>query len=716
VSSWIEKLAGKGRRGSYGVLVQIAREVVGRRRSIQGAVTEVRHPAVLDALSDDDFRILDELITERIDSDREFAQVLARLTHAAAHAKGFDRQTVDAALLLDGLLPADDPANEREKLLRDAYKAAQRAGYVNGGRIAIARLGRHAASIGDTDRARVLLQQQVDLGPEEHDTQDEVESAILLGDILHREGDVDGALAMYQRAEASADRLDFPKGVAVGLVRQLTLVPEGTSTEQLAAVQAKALDAARRADDLDLQSRIVFDFIESLRTLGRLDAAADQLEDALDLARDLQDQEMEHRALTLLSETERELGRLEEVAERERELVQAEVRSGNTTGAAADATRYASTLLSLGRLDQAREGFERAVGLAQEAGDRAVEQRALGGLGVTLSELDQPMDALNNLMQALDIARDLEDHTHEAQWLGSIGEALWKFDQPDDATQAVQQAITAARRAKDIDLEAGMISLLGKIFIASGQRANGRECYRRALELYQQLGRPDEEIATLSALGALAMDANETASAIGLYEQALELAAEHDQIPAAIRTYGRLARLAQRQGDNTAAIDALSQAVELAETVDQPQLLGQALQHLAVALDAEDDPDTMPTYERALTLARETGDEYGEALLLTNVGARLIKQGNTRDGKAFLERAVGVARSLGAAGDRLVARASSLLRQAGAEPRSRARVSERPAGRSTSERDLTQGRRLPGDPASEQTLFASSQSPASHTP
>lgn len=91
MSGWIERLAGKGKRGGSGVLVQISREVVGRRRSLQGAISEVRHPAVLDALSDDDFRELDEIVAERVESDREFALVLARLTHASAHAKGFDR-------------------------------------------------------------------------------------------------------------------------------------------------------------------------------------------------------------------------------------------------------------------------------------------------------------------------------------------------------------------------------------------------------------------------------------------------------------------------------------------------------------------------------------------------------------------------------------------------------------------------------------------------
>lgn len=684
MSSWIERLAGKGRRGGSGVLVQIAREVVGRRRSIQGAISEVRHPAVLDALSDDDFRVLDELVDERVASDREFAQVLARLTHAAAHAKGFDRQTVDAALRLDGLLPADDPANEREKLLRDAYKAAQRAGYVQGGRRAIARLGQQAATTGDTERARVLLQQQVELGPEDHDGRDEVESATLLGDILHRDGDVDGALAMYRRAEMSSDRLNYPRGVAVSLVRQLTLVPEGTSTASLAAVQAKALDAARRAGDKDLQSRIVIDLATSLRSLDRLDDAVDQLEDALELARDLGDKEMEHEVLTLLSETERDLGRMNEVAERERELMQAEERSGNTQAAAQDAVRYGSTLLSLGRIEPARETFERAVALSQEAGDRLLEQRAFGGLGVTHSQLNQPVDALNNLMQALELARADNDDAHEAQWLGSIGEALWRFEQADDAVQAVQQAITAARRANDVDMQAGMISLLGRIYLSTGASGNARECYKRALELYQQLKRPDEEISSLSSLGAIAMDANETQNAIALYQQALELAADHGQIAAAVRLYGRLARLAQRQGDDGAALEALTQAVELADSIDQPALLSQAIQHLAVAQDAMDDPQTMSTYERALTMVRENGDEYGEAMMLVNVGARLINNGQRRDGIAFLERALSLTEDLGVVGEKLHVRAEALLATARGSERERMQRGSRGSDRASS--------------------------------
>lgn len=669
VSSWMEKLAGKGRRGGHAVLVQIAREVVGRRRSVQGAISEVRHPAVLDALSDDDFKILDTLIDERVVSDKDFSLVLARLTHAAAHAKGFDRQTVDAALRLDALLPAEDPAREREKLLRDAYRAAQRSGYVQGGRRSLARLGQRAVLAGDSERARQLLQQQVDLGPEPADTEDEVRSAMLLGDILRRDGDGQSALALFERAGNSARRLGFHQGVAEAITRQIEMTRSELDPETLATMQEEALDAAINANDLAIQSRVVVNYADTLVKLGRLDDAVNALEDGLSLARQIGDLSLENQCLTLLSDVERELGHLQDVADRERDLVTVEERLGNQPAAAQDALHHGSTLLSLGRHDQARETFDRAVELARESGDESLEQRAYGGLGVAYSQLNQPVEALNHLMLALDLARANNAAAHEAQWLGSIGEALWKFDQPEDAVQAINQAIAAARRAGDVDLEAGMMSLMGQIHVSLRERGRAQHYYTRALELYRELGQAEDEIATLSSLGALAMDMNQPAESISLYEQALQLAAHNDLRAAAVRIYGRLARLSQRQGDDEAALEALVQAVNLAETVNQPALLSQALQHLAVAQDAMGDPVAMDTYEQALVMSRQLGDLHGETMMLVNVGARLLATGSARDGIQLLRHAIGLAERLGPAGEPLLIRAEALVADRVSAPR-----------------------------------------------
>lgn len=664
VGSWIEKLAGKGRRGGNGVLVQISREVVGRKRSIQGAISEVRHPAVLDALSDDDFDILGELIEERVDSDREFSQVLARLTHAAAHAKGFDRQTVDAALRLDMLLPSDDPAREREKLLRDAYKAAQRAGYVQGGRRALGRLGHRAASAGEAERARVLFQQQLELGSEASDSADEVDSAIALGDILLRDGDSEAAMELYERAARSSDRIDYARGKADSIVRRLDLGGESIDLETRAEMEEEALRLSTDLRDDVILAQLIGQHANTLLALQRWEDAVAHLEDGLEVARELQDLELENACLAMLSDVEQKIGRFDQAVDRQRDLVEVEERLGNMPAAASDAVHYASTLLTLGRLDDAREVFERAIQLSTDAGDQRVLQRAYGGLGVTLSAMNHPVEALNNLMQALEIARSTHDITHEAQWLGSIGEALWKFDQPEDAIHAIHQAIDAARRVNDLDLQAGMYSLLGQINLADRKIAESVENYQEALDLYRELGRKDEEVSVLSQLGTMAMEVGQVRDAMVLYADALEVAAESGQRAAAVRLYGRLARLAQRQGDMNAALDALTQAVEIAETIDQPVLLNQALQHLAVAQDSANHPETMATYERALRLSREVGDEYGEALMLTNVGQRLLAKGARRDSVEVLEHALHLADSLGVVGEKLAQRARQLVREA----------------------------------------------------
>ena len=126
--------------------------------------------------------------------------------HAAARAKGFDRQIVDAAIRLDGLLPLDDPSRERDQLLRDAYVVAQKAGYARGGRLTLARLADRALDADDLERARKFFTQQLEIGDESTDTRVEIDSALSCGDILRREGDILGAQAMYRRASRSARR------------------------------------------------------------------------------------------------------------------------------------------------------------------------------------------------------------------------------------------------------------------------------------------------------------------------------------------------------------------------------------------------------------------------------------------------------------------------------------------------------------------------------
>lgn len=650
------------RRESAGdTVLYIAREVTDRQRSVQSGLAEIRDPRILDRLDADDFEGLDIVIEEQADEDREYAVVLARLSLAAAKAKGFDDQIVDASLRLDTLLPGDDPSHERDRLLREAYGVAQRAGYVEGGRAALSRLGMRAMDSGDTERARSLLVQQLELGDEEYDDIAEVNAAIALGDLLRKEGERSEAQALFRRAGRGAQRLDYQHGIAEALVRQIEMLPRNTDLETMAALQRQASEAARRTADLGLQSRIVISLAETLRRNGKTAEAVAQLEEGLLVSRQIGDLAMEARCLTALAEIEQSRGRIAAASNHERELSQLEDRRGNR-GAAADwSIRSGTSLLDMDEVSGALEAFNRALQLAASAGDVTLEQRALGGIGMAYARAGRRSESLENLMRALDLARAARDRRHEARWLATLGQALWRFEQPQEAMRALNDALGAAQRVEDLALQASVLTQLGRIYAAGGQTARAKECYANAYSLNRRLGQTEEQIDVLNLLSVLAAETGQLPAAIAFGDQALQIASEGSDRLAETRIRIRLGRLNMARGDTSAALDHFANGVALAETVGQPALTAQALAAQAAAQVQLNDTGAQATYRKALGHARSAGDAAAEANAALGLGQLLVAQGARVEGGQMLQEAAAAARRMGPRGAAIARRADELL-------------------------------------------------------
>ena len=649
------------RESAGDTVLLIAREVTDRQRSVQGGLAEIRDPRVLDRLTADDFDGLDQVIEEQADEDREYAVVLARLTFAAAKAKGFDDQIVDAALRLDTLLPGDDPSHERDRLLRDAYGIAQRTGYVEGGRAALSRLGLRAIDAGESERARALLQQQLDLGDEEDDDIAEVNAAIALGDLLRKEGERAEARALFRRAGRGAQRLDYQHGIAEALVRQIEMLPRNTDLETLAALQRQASEAARRTADLGLQSRIVISLAETLRRNGKTPEAVAQLEEGLAVSRRIGDLGMESRCLTSLVDIEHSRGRIAAAARFERDLVSLEDRRGNRSGASDWAIRMGTSLLDLDDVTGALEAFTRGLELATAAGDVSLEQRALGGIGMSYARAGRRSESLEHLMRALDLARAARDRRHEARWLATLGQALWRFEQPQEAIRALNDALGAAQRVEDLALQANVLTQLGRMYAAGGQTARAKECYSHAYNLNNRLGQTTEQIDLLNLLSALAADTGQIPAAIAIGEQALQLAATGSDRLTEARLHIRLGRLSLTRGDTPAAVDHFTRAVALGEALGQPVIQAQALSSLASAQATLNDASATVTYRQALSQARAAGDAGIEARAAIGLGQFLINQGARIEGGQMLQEGAAAARRLGPRGATLARRADDLL-------------------------------------------------------
>ena len=663
LSGWF---GGRGRSdGNATVVMQFAHEVVERRRSIQGAINEVRHPSVLDVLSDEDFRILGDAIDQSAPNNLEFALALARLTHAAARAKGFDRQIVDAALRLDALLPADDNSRERETLLRDAYAIARRSGYARGGRVSLARLGERAAAANDLERARKLLQQQLEISDEASDGIEEVNSALLLGDILRREGEPLVSQVFYRRAQRSAERIDYASGLAEALTRQVELLDPMTPADTVASLQRQALDAARATGDVALQSRILMLLAGTLEESGRQEEAIPLYEQGVDLAEQTGDLTSEGQALTALEEITRRRGDLPALARHQRSLMALEERQGNRAASGAWGIELGLTLLDLNDPQQSVDALHRALAHAQAVSDPLLEQKAYGAIGAAELSMNRSSEGIDALMRALSLSRATNDPAYEAHWLSSLAQAFWRFGFVEDAMRSATEGLAVARRLDDNVLQCQLLSMVGRIQLNMGQTTRARESFTRALDLARRTRLTGEQIRLLTSLGSMALTARQSAQASTFFSQALQVAVERNDRASISRLHGRLGQIAQEQRDISSAMDHYRRAVDAAELADNPTLLRTALTFLAAAQHGIGDPAAGNSYRRALGIAHQTGERGAEAILRLNLGMLLAEQ--RQDGEALdnLYRAVTLSRDAGERGHDIAEQATILIDQLG---------------------------------------------------
>jgi tetratricopeptide (TPR) repeat protein len=531
------------------------------------------------------------------------------------------------------------------------------------------------------DRAKSMFQQQLDIGDESTDTAADIDAAIMLGDLLRREGDIITAQSYYRRAGRSAPRMDYHHGVAEALIRQIELFNDSGDQDTVIQLQRQALEAARKTSDVGLQSRLILSLAESLARAGRVDDVIEQLEDGVEIAREIGDLSVEGECLTALVEAYRQQGDIVGVARRQSELLQLEERLGNRPDAAKWAVRLGTSLMALDKPQRAVEAYARAHQHARSLNDPRLEQRALGGLGVAYTALDRPADALENLMRALEIARQTADLPRQAQWLASIGQALWTFDQPEDAVGALNESLTIARRIDDVSLQCELLSVLGEILDATGQLPRSRECYHRALDLARRLGEKDRQIQLMTALGGIASRAQQHSQANALFTQAMQLAIEIGDRPAGARLQGRLGKLSQRQRDWPKALEHYRRAVDIAESIDNPRLTSQLLLHLAGAQHSVGDPAAASSYRRALALSQQVGDVHREALIRLNLGILLSTDGQRSEGLDHLYQAADLVADMGPLGADLARQIEEAIVRAGgnvvAQPRAFHLPSER---------------------------------------
>ncbi|CAN5622715.1 hypothetical protein BH23CHL2_BH23CHL2_06140 [soil metagenome] len=638
----------RNRRGIEATSIyRLAVVVATGRISWHDALAEARSPRVVADLADGDLIELDRQAQFEARQNLEFGLLLARLTVAAARAKGFEKVYVDLSLNLVEMLQRAGLDEERDYYLRQAMSSAQRISYQSGYRSVLNRMARYASMEHNDLEARQYLAEQLTVGREESDTPEDVETAILLADMALRDDQRTLAHDLYQRAARSARRLGLFSLVVEALLRQVSIVLENGDSDGAMRILRQAEEVSDRTVDSRLRARVAERHGELQLDAGEFHQAATNFELALRFARDDEDLALEGRSLHGLARARARLGDPEIAADLYREYIQLETSVGNHAEAGTAQLELAEILID----SRDYEGSLRALAAAREAATRTKNSEMtvrvhglLGTLMVVRGEADAALEAFE---VAVTTSREIGDPASEVYWLLGAAEAILRFQRTGDARNMIDRASRLSRSLDNPMYQAQIAGLKGQIALVEGRPQEASRSFSEASEIAEQNGRYSISVHYLPILARLALDRDEAEESLRCMTRALELAGEFGDKRQLCLLNLQTGRIHRQIDDPESAVPYFENATRLASETDDLRLRYRALLGLAECLDDVGDYDLAADYyRRALDVSRQLGNDRAVARLHFNLGALLVDIQRDDEARAHLARARSIAEEI----------------------------------------------------------------------
>ena len=348
---------------------------------------------------------------------------------------------------------------------------------------ALQRLSRAYMATGRYEEAKAVLEKLPSASSNAADRQKLAGIRVAQGELKRRQGDFQGALALYSEA--------------------LPLL-EG-SIEQTATV----------LNNIGLV----------YRSLGDLPAAARLLQRALEVHRRLGNRREEATALFNLGGVAWESWDLERARTLYEQARQAASEVGNRQMEAQALGSLGTVFDKSGDRASSLACYERALPILRELHDLAGEAATLNNIGVARLQQD-PQAALSLLNEALNLNVRLGDRAGQGKVLNVIGDAWYALRDAGKALSSYQASLECCRATGDRGTAAQVLQNLGILYHALKDTGQAERHYNASLEMMRAIGNRNGEAVNLSNLASIAFTSGDHSLAKARLHEALGIMRE----------------------------------------------------------------------------------------------------------------------------------------------------------------------------------------------
>jgi len=245
-----------------------------------------------------------------------------------------------------------------------------------------------------------------------------------------------------------------------------------------------------------------------------------------------------------------------------------------------------------------------------------------------------------------DTASRVCDQRVRGHVLSNLGTAHWRLGRHRAAHACYQDALAAARANGDPAVQCRVLDNLGMSLRAIGRYAEALDHHRQSLEIKASGHGSDFLARTRNNLGVVLRD-------LGHYDEALRYLEEvtsspDDDVDTAASAHNNIGLIRRELGDHVRAIENHQRALELARTTGNRVTEGHSLDYLGCVHErAGRVREAMHCQVKAIEILRDVDDVTGTGDALSHLGRALARTGHPEFAMRCHEQAIQIARHIG---------------------------------------------------------------------
>lgn len=264
-----------------------------------------------------------------------------------------------------------------------------------------------------------------------------------------------------------------------------------------------------------------------------------------------------------------------------------------------------------------------------------------------LSETD-PDQSLAIALKAQEAARAARDVRGEAEALNYIAYGRRNQSNLVVSRTAAQESIRLYRQAGDRWGEAQGFNTLGLIEADAGRFADALDNHLKALAIREADNDKEGLSYTFNNLGNVYRNMGEHQKALEYHQRGLQLKIELGNKSSEAYSHQNIGLVYFAMKDYANARAAYQRSLEIREQLEDPRMIAVSLNAIG-SVDVLTNPAAaLTTYERALVLRRQVGDERGEMATLVNIADVHRRAGRLPAAADTLHRAIAIGAALDA--------------------------------------------------------------------